>query len=80
MKSIIRNRYLHAVKIFAELQWEAEAYDVSFINEETDQQINNPWIDVSGRFPLDDAEAVATYGLENVRKFVEDAILYLQLT
>lgn len=80
MESIILIRHLHAVKTFAEQQSETGSYDVSFINEETDQQINNPWIDVSGRFPLDDAEAVATYGLENVRKFVEDAILYLQLT
>ena len=80
MESIIRNRHLHAVKIFAELQWEADVDLVSFYNEETGQQITNPWIDESGRFPLDDSEAVATYGLENVRKFVEDAILYLQLT
>lgn len=80
MKDIDTTRFIHAVKIFAELQWSAEAYEVSFINEETNQQVNNPWIDVSGRFPLSDEEAVATYGHENVARFVRDAVKYLQLT
>ena len=37
-------------------------------------RIVNPWVDETGRFDLTDAEAVKTYGLENVMNFIIDVL------
>lgn len=66
------------IKAFADWQWTvADPYPVFFYFEETGQDIPNPWIDPSGRFPLDTVEAVKEYGAENVTKFISDATIYL---
>lgn len=39
-----------------------------------DVRIVNPWMDETGRFDLTDAEAIKTYGLENVLNFIVDVL------
>ena len=54
--------------------------DENFCNEDTDIYgddeefaVTNPWMDHSGRFELDDEEAVAEWGLDVVVDFIEKA-------
>jgi aspartate carbamoyltransferase catalytic subunit len=42
------------------------------------QDITNPFIDESARFPLTDEQAVKKYGEENIRSFFEQAITHLE--
>lgn len=67
------------IEAFAYWQWTValDPYPVSFYFDETGQDIPNPWIDPSGRFPLDIVGAVKEYGAENVTKFISDATIYL---
>ena len=57
----------------------------NFDNPESDicfeykgQDITNPFIDESARFPLTDEQAVEKYGEENIRNFFEQAITHLE--
>jgi hypothetical protein len=48
-----------------------KAYDneeIGFVHEDT--FITNPWYDETYRFELCDEEAVATYGLNNIKSFI----------
>ena len=67
------------IKAFADWQWTValDPCPVFFFFEETGQDISNPWIDPSGRFPLDTVDAVKEYGAENVTKFIADATIYM---
>lgn len=61
---------LDAIREFAYLNCNvSESPLVSF--EHNGMAITNPWIDESARFPLSDAQAVETYGLENIIDFCE---------
>lgn len=71
----ITPQVLKRIKDFAEEQFniagETGEQDgmVSVLSEKTGQDIIDPWIDSSGRFPLDDMGAVKEYGLPLVLTF-----------
>ena len=75
-----RGTVLDVVREFATWQQATGRDYVGFDYARTDQYITNPWLDTSGRFPLSHTEAVNVYGLPNVIRFVEDAILFLTIT
>lgn len=54
------------------------AYEIAFDYEPDGITILNPWYDPTGRFELSDAEAVATYGKENVDSFIARAEAYIK--
>ena len=64
------------VKAFAyeNLEMQAEGVEDLVGFEFNGIYIVNPWVDETGRFDLTDEEAVETYGLDNVVKFVCDII------
>ena len=59
------------VKVFAGKQFLSGDDTVSF--EYKGISINNPWYDETGRFELTDEQAIAKYGMENIRKFCKKA-------
>jgi len=69
------------IKDLAYAQWSlTEDEPFSFLQTEravsfefNDMDITNPWIDESARFPLNDRQAVSTYGEINVGKFILEA-------
>ena len=67
-KEIWQTLQIEAAQKFAEKQTESGSYQVSF--EHQGQDINNPWMDQSGRYPLTTKEAIETYGSENVSQFI----------
>ena len=78
------------IKEFAELQFEADVPDedvppekreipgVSLVVENWDVDINNPWLDLSARFPLSDEGAVKEYGFEFLKAWCEKADAYIK--
>lgn len=42
--------------------------------------IVNPWMDPTARFPLTTEQAIATYGLENIRKYVNSPIFQIKVS
>ena len=69
----IAEKDLEKIKKFAEENWdlpEAEQLTV----EDPEFDVSNPWIDRSGRFPLDDAGAVREWGLPLVIEFCLKAL------
>ena len=67
------NEQIERVKALAEMNY----IDSSEIGNEnmTGFEFNgikiiNPWIDETGRFDLNDEQAIKTYGLENVLNFI----------
>lgn len=73
----VRGRMLDVVMTFAE--WQASVMDEPVVSFEwLDRSISNPWLDPSARFPLDTAQAVETYGEDNVLRFAYDACSLLR--
>lgn len=54
-------------KQFADNDYDSE---IGFENETTGQWVINPWMDTTGRFVLNDSQAVEEHGLANVLKFI----------
>lgn len=48
-----------------------------YFESENGQGITNPFLDESGRFDLTIDEAIATYGLDNVKNFCEQVLDYV---
>ena len=63
---------LQKIKEFAEENFCAENTDVYGDDEEF--AVTNPWMDHSGRFELDDVQAVKEWGLDVVMDFCEKAM------
>lgn len=64
---------LERIKAFAEDNWglpEREQLTV----EDTEFDVSNPWIDRSGRFPIDDAHAIEEWGRPLVVEFCQKAL------
>lgn len=78
----VRGTLLDVVKAFAE--WQVCTVDstplpaVYFDDDDSDVTICNPWTDRTGRFDLDDTQAIETYGVDNVLKFIMDATALLR--
>ena len=68
----MRKVTLKEIKEFAEENWCKEEKDQIYA-EDPEFNVTNPWIDRSGRFPLDDEGAVKEWGLNTVLEFCEKA-------
>jgi hypothetical protein len=62
---------LQKIKDFAEENFCKEYTDI--YGDDDEFAVTNPWIDHSGRFPLDDVGAVKEWGLDVVLDFCEKA-------
>ena len=69
---------LTEIKNFALKQFNGEIGIPPVWFEYQDQAIVCPWYDPTSRYPLDDYEAVETYGLANVLNFCAKASEYLE--
>ena len=68
----VRGTMLDVVMTFAD--WQQSTGYVPVVSFDYDGvEISNPWLDESGRFPLDCSQACDTYGIDNVMQFVIDA-------
>lgn len=74
----VRGTMLDVVRSFAEWQQEADDPAVSFDFDGV--AITNPWMDETGRFPLDTVDSATYYGVENVMRFIMDACTLLRPT
>jgi len=63
---------LEKIKEFAEENWSLPENEQFYVDDE-EFAVSNPWIDHTGRFPLDDAGAVKEWGLDVVTEFCEKA-------
>lgn len=63
---------LKQIKEFAEENWCKDESEQIYADDE-EFAVANPWIDHSGRFPLDDVGAVKEWGLDVVLDFCEKA-------
>ena len=75
-----RGTMLDVVKAFADWQQSVGLGDPVVWFDYNDMAITNPWIDDTGRFPLDSKESADKYGLENVLQFIIDACMLLRPT
>lgn len=62
---------LEIAKKVAEENFNNGNYDTEIGFEFNGMWIINPWIDESGRFELNDEEAINTYGKDNIEEFIE---------
>ena len=69
----VTKEMLKQIKEFAEENWNNENENEQVYVDALDRALTNPWIDYSGRFPLDDVGAVKEWGLEAVISFCEKA-------
>lgn len=67
---------LDDVKTFAEWQTDIQTvFGVSLISLDYDGiAVTNPWLDETGRFELDNKQAIRNYGVESYTKFIKEAI------
>lgn len=73
------NEKLKQIKEFAEWNWN-NALDYEQLIIETDfVGLSNPWIDQSGRFPLNDEGAVKAWGLDKVINFCWEASIVIEV-
>ena len=65
---------LNKIKELAEENWCLDENDPNLIIADDEEfAVTNPWIDHSGRFPLNDMEAVKEWGLATMVDFIEKA-------
>ena len=64
---------LQKIKDFAEENWCKDEAEQIYADDE-EFAVSNPWMDHSGRFPLDDEGAIKEWGLDVVLDFCEKAI------
>lgn len=74
----VRGTMLDVVRSFAE--WQQETDDPAVYIDFDGVAIANPWMDETGRFPLDTVDASVYYGAENVMRFIMDACTLLRPT
>ena len=63
---------LQKIRDFAEENWCKDEAEQIYADDE-EFAVSNPWMDHSGRFPLDDIGAVKEWGLDVVIDFCEKA-------
>lgn len=71
---------LDEVKTFAEWQTDIQTvFEIPLISfDYAGIAITNPWIDETGRFELDNKQAIRNYGVENYTKFIKEAVKALK--
>lgn len=67
---------LNIIKQFAEENFCDE--NTTIYGDDEEFAVTNPWMDHSGRFPLDDEEAVKEWGLAVVIDFCEKALAHIE--
>ena len=73
------DKTMDAIRTFAHNQWNKGAYVVSIESDTTDQLVNNPWVESSGRFELSsDRDAIDYWGSDVFYLFCMDAYAYLK--